>query len=735
MINGLRNEDANCQEEARDRFRQNLLLFNIDSREPDKHSFDDYFLDETYTELKAVAYVASPTFFCRHSSHFEDVEMVMGINDSELCSSVTRGIMRNWEFSGIDFFNDCDEDTKDRISCEKVRLYYSKPGTIVHSKFYLMHGNNKDHEEYLVIGGSCNMTENGFGIGARQYEEAWISKDKTVYDAYLMRYNSIREYTMDAVPEGCRKLWKEKRRIADISEEADIKTDYLDENRDSMAVTTDMIRNLSALSRSTFDDKKRAERVVELMKSSTNNAKNKVRVIKARNDLQNNRQEFVKLRVEKVGESEKDIALRMELTYHADDSTLYSHRPGIDNDAIRFNNKLSGEEIREEISKLIEFTRCYERNVSDKNSSVGRKIWEVFLHAYQSPFFWKYRQGMKEEFHGTDEMLSKVPNILFISGQSSSGKTPLLSAINQLLQDGAFKIPEWKKYKEYDGKSFMDSRLKENNLFPVIIDEVEKEFLSGRNCKWYGEAWIKMVANGLGASPRPYMIMASNKNIELTSPLQTRINYISIDEKITLSAEERQKLSDIINSMNNRLFMDFCDRALNQERFYQVRYDSKFLPDFAGPARDIFLGYFEELGMDIPDNFPVTPINDYAIKGVQMWRDVYLDKTIQEAFTYVEEDNELKVNRELLSNKQYSKKEKDLMRFLNETVKKSGNANENTYLHLDATAFFEWIGMENPYSIKQVEADPEPKKTGKVLWIFNNLFHRKDMGAKKGYGI
>jgi len=39
------------------------------------------------------------------------------------------------------------------------------------------------------------------------------------------------------------------------------------------------------------------------------------------------------------------------------------------------------------------------------------------------------------------------------------------------------------------------------------------------------------------------------------------------------------------------------------------------------------------------------------------------------------------------------------------------------------------------YSIKQVEADPEPKKTGKVLWIFNNLFHRKDMGAKKGYGI
>ncbi len=72
------------QEEARDRFRQNLLLFNMDSRELDKSSFDDYFRDERYTELKAVAYVASPTFFCRHASHFEDVEMVMGINDSEL---------------------------------------------------------------------------------------------------------------------------------------------------------------------------------------------------------------------------------------------------------------------------------------------------------------------------------------------------------------------------------------------------------------------------------------------------------------------------------------------------------------------------------------------------------------------------------------------------------------------------------------------------------------------------
>ena len=26
------------------------------------------------------------------------------------------------------------------------------------------------------------MTENGFGIGARQYEETWISKDKKVYE-------------------------------------------------------------------------------------------------------------------------------------------------------------------------------------------------------------------------------------------------------------------------------------------------------------------------------------------------------------------------------------------------------------------------------------------------------------------------------------------------------------------------------------------------------------------------
>lgn len=130
MINGLRNEDANCQEEARDRFRQNLLLFNIDSREPDKHSFEDYFLDETYTELKAVAYVASPTFFCRHASHFEDVEMVMGINDSELRSSVTRGIMRNWEFSGIDFSMIVMRIQKTRYRVKKYGYITASPGQL-----------------------------------------------------------------------------------------------------------------------------------------------------------------------------------------------------------------------------------------------------------------------------------------------------------------------------------------------------------------------------------------------------------------------------------------------------------------------------------------------------------------------------------------------------------------------------------------------------------------------------
>lgn len=707
----------------------NLYLFNIDKNVPELADFYDVFNDEQYQELKAVAYVASPEFFCAHTSHFNDVETIIGINDSELCSSVSRGIMQNWEFSGIDFFNGCNDEIKEKIADDHVRLRFCKPGVTAHSKIYLLHGMVDGKDKYLTIVGSCNMTNNGFGIGNRQFEEGCISRSKVVYESYLDRYTAIMENALDAIPEGCKKLWQGEKRIADLSEEADIKADHLDKNREAMAVTTDNVRELTELSRKDTEEAKRAERVVELIKNTTNNAKNKIRTVKSKDELEAKKQEFAKLRVQKASVGD-DPAPRTELTYHPESNNLYAMRPGIDKDAMQFNERLSPEEIAVELEKLIAFTRCYERNVSDKNSDVGKKIWEVFLHAYQSPFFWKYRAGMKKYFNGTEEMLSKVPNILFISGQSSSGKTPLLSAINFLLQNSAYSIPQWKNYKEYDGKSYMTNRMQENNLFPLMIDEVEKEFLSGGKCRWYGEAWIKETANSLGSEQRPYMMMASNKNVELSSPLQTRINYISIDEKIMLSSKEKAILSDIINSLNNKLFKDFCDRAIEKENLYDVKYDSKFMPDFVGAARDIFLDYFREAGMEIPDNFPMAPINDYAIKGIQMWKDAFEDKTISEAFTYKEDGDELIVNRELLSSKQYSRKERDLLRFLNETVKKSGNANENQYLHLDASAFFEWIGVDNPYVQKEPEittvedAEPETSQQPKGILAWLSKFKR-----------
>ncbi|WP_044917005.1 hypothetical protein [Butyrivibrio sp. WCE2006] len=684
----------------------NLYLFNIDDHVSELADFFDIFNDERYREFRAISYVASPEFFCTHTNHFCEVETIIGINDSETCSTISKGIMQNWEFSGIDFFNSCDDEMKEKIANDRVKLRFCKTGVTAHSKIYLLHGVSDGVDNYLTIIGSCNMTNNGFGIGARQFEDGCISRDAKVYNDYLNRYQAIYLNTIDAVPEGCKRLWKKENRLADLAEEADIKTEHLDNNREDMSITTESIRELTELSHKDTDEARRAERIVELIKTSTNNAKNKIRTVKSKSELEANRHEFTKLRVQKVSVGD-DPAPRTELIYHSESNNLYATRPGIDKDAIIFNEKLSSDDIRDELEKLVSFTRCYERNVADNNSDVGKKIWEVFLHAYQSPFFWKYRVGMKKYFNGTEEMLAKIPNILFISGQSSSGKTPLLSAINQLLQNGAYNIPQWKSYRDYDGKSYMTNRMQENNLFPVMIDEVEKDFLSGGKCRWYGEAWIKEVSNNLGSGLKPYMMMASNKNIELSSPLQTRINYISIDEKIALSSEERTILSDIINSMNNRLFKDFCARALEKENIYDVKYDSKFMPDFAGPARDIFLEYFEEVQMEIPDNFPMSPINDYAIKGIQMWKDAFSDQTISEAFTYKGESNELIVNRELLSRKQYSRKERDLLRFLSESVKKSGNANENQYLHRDAEAFFEWIGVKNPYIDNMVVSEDE----------------------------
>ena len=41
------------------------------------------------------------------------------------------------------------------------------------------------------------------------------------------------------------------------------------------------------------------------------------------------------------------------------------------------------------------------------------------------------------------------------------------------------------------------------------------------------------------------------------------------------------------------------------------------------PAREIFLEYFEELGMKIPSYFSKHRIDDYYLRGKIMWRDLY----------------------------------------------------------------------------------------------------------------
>ncbi|MBQ9303487.1 phospholipase D family protein [Butyrivibrio sp.] len=674
-----------------------------------------------WDEVHIATYVTSPSVLYEIARKSKNCECILGIDDSEYIDMVNKSIIKNISVEGANFFAITPDDIKNLIVTDNFALHALKNGVVCHSKMYLL----RKGDYRITLVGSFNLTEKGLGIRGGQYEDGFLSTSPDVYDMYMQRFLSIKKDTIDYIPDKCKKLWENEQRTPLPSEMSDIKLDYIGDNAESLSVTTTQLKNMKA------DADPDSQTAAKIINEITDKAKSSVRHIKSLPELQVIKPKL-NLRVDKYVDT-SHLGDRMQLHYSKETNALYSSDAANDATAERFNAPLSNEELKVELQKLMSLTSWYRHMAANPSQELESTVWEILLHAFQAPFMSQVRKAYKNIYqNSSDSSLGKIPNFLLINGPGNTGKSILINIINCLLQNGMYDIPEWHDYRQ--DPYLLEHQMTENNLYPVIVDEVKKEFLRKGKIRGCGEEWIKAYSNSLGVEARPYMLAATNEHIELPTYIQSRLTYISMNDVFkchgNLEPDDAEWLDSFKAGLDNRLFKAFCDEMLKRiasGEVYRKQYNTEFYSDYVGAARDIFIRWFEETGLGAPEVFPLQPRDDYAYRGRRAWRNTFRDTTVRSAFLPVS-DTELQINKEKLTDKQYNTKSITLFNLLNNRL--IIEHDEGGYCVVDRKKFFDWIGLEDPWIQKtEVNEDlsskadeSEPVKTPKQPNFFKRLF-------------
>lgn len=633
---------------------------------------DEEIFDSTrFTKLWATTFVASPKFFFESTKTFEEVELLIGIEKNVVLTNFEEGIRHALSDQKLDFWNDIGEEMREKFLSNRYSIRYSRPGILIHSKIYLL--SNEATGETRVILGSANFTNSGFGKKG-QFEEIMIfDNDPKQWDLYWRRYQEIRAYTLDYIPERLRKKPEPKKEIV-ITQET--RVEYIVSELDQLEAIVIPQEEVDSLFR-----------VSEIKKEETEQALKTETYLKTLIKVDRKKQRATFLPAEKVKKDKLYAAItknyqkqeqsdqRPRIVGKPHPFSLY-RQEGENQELVLLAKELPLEEKREQLLNLHRFISAYGLFTTREDVENQSKIYEAILYAFTSPFIWKFRE-CASEMHG-DSARADIRPFMALAGHPRSGKTTVLEFIGMLTGHlGDRPYTSFKDYKDSMREAIMRSEF----VYPLLQDEIKDAFFTGKR----GEDLVKLVANDL-RGPHPCMIGTTNAEYFSTHPqMLRRIYYLEINNPFKESSkrESRIYLNEVHEKVNTSLFRDFVYQMTEAIHKGEEIYDPD---DFLKKTRDIFRGYYEETGVKIPNYFPQGMFNDYEKRGSLIWRNLY--EQYPNCFRVNEELNEIFVDSQLFVGRD-SKEKKSTLQFLPPNCKK-----ESQILLLDKNAFYEFIGKK-----------------------------------------
>lgn len=582
-----------------------------------------------FDEIYICTFVSSPKYFFTQTKSFKKIELLLGIEDNTNADK----FVFDPKYTS-DFFKSLNKETVEKISDGTIDIRFTQVGITIHSKIYIQR--NSQTNSMRVIVGSANYSNKAFS-NKNQFEELLVydsNYNEKITEYYMSRYQSIKQSTLDFVPKYLKKkLAKEELKIITLSDEesleilnermVDIQTavivpDELDEG---------IQRTKKLLGQQEEDAKKELQSIVKsktIIEIITKNTKNKTGFIQTAQFAKKKEQIITKVLQHSTDVKEfKDN--RTNLIYSEMDShvLLQDQKSNL---LTRYAQEVDNDTLMTKLKLLNDFISVYSSYTINTEEATKKRIFEAILYAFSSTYMWRLREEAMWQ-QGRDEVKSGFPLFMLIAGMAQSGKTHLIKFISQIMGNHGSYYHYIKQAKlssmNQANPQIISQFFEEENLMPIFIDEINKEYFSSTSSatsSYMGEGFIKNLTNAKEGR-HPCMIATSNTDFSANSQVMRRIYYIQLNNPFDSSkkVETAEYFTNLLNDFGTELYRDFLFRI---EKKFELGIEIN-VNDILSPAREVFKEYYKALNMEIPSYFSNTRIDDYYIRGKEMWKDLY----------------------------------------------------------------------------------------------------------------
>lgn len=721
--------------------------------------YDGIFYGSTYS--------VSPKYITEHLQNFKEINLIIGIKDDDYQSQMinkihyAKGLKSILNLENLEFFNQLDVESQNKILNKKINIF--SPQYVIHSKFFLL--TNKEKTLYRLIIGSANLTNAALNTNIPQFEDIQVfDNNKELFDFYLDRFKSMKAYTFDFITESLRETLKEKKKISKKDLKKEIKDNnnivVLSHNDNALEseINTKELEKLEKPLFVSFNDDEKNNMITSCISELNNSLDEKIQseilpsdtieqIKEFSNELEkkdNKDFELVyKLSKQLITQANKSSPLKIEKSVKTIEKTIRKiivpsieservnhierfHLKRLDNKVTTFENvegsiiNIKNNNIiayskyadKENISKGLKnidnLIRGYEKYLNHYDDETGKKIFEIILYSFTSPFFSIIRKSTNNNI--TRQSLFMF---MFIGGIGGSGKSSVLKFISRMMKD-EHQVKDFIDYarisnhptpsaKTTETKTNILEMLKENNVFPLLIDEIPPVFFENKNL---GEEIIKQTSNIIDeiSDDYPTLIGTTNfNNYSLEYSASRRSYYIKLDIpfKENLRSESSEYHDKIINNLTTDLFKDFCCRfhehILNKDTKY-FNEDKNGLIDFLYLSREIFKSYYELAEMPLPRYFSNYLINDYAKANKDKWLDLFNSEYSNKNIFSYHKSGIIYFTPSELNKNQKLHQERLADSYINALPNHLSQKDISSYkIKIYATPFFEWLGIKNPY--------------------------------------
>lgn len=708
-------------------------------------SIDELFDQESYDTFTGVTFSISPSFMNQYLADFNTLELVVGIPEERVkyganvaAKHIKAKIEGDLKGEPAELYQGLSTELKRQLNDKSVQLFVPL-AHVIHSKFYLL--SNSQTGDTRLIMGSANLSEQAFKASSNQFETVIVFDNHPLFDIYQAYYqDSLKPILTNYMPKELLKINAKKiKEFAPSSEETVDEVILLtnhDVNRIKEKAVMETIENtqekitlgilpaqVSEEMRNVTDDRqqevkeqrenKKHEDVAYTIVKEAISPRAKEAKIKSASALTKMVKKKVMVKVsetEDTGLPARPMMVNSPEQRNVSKNITGLFTPSVSNKErlLPIGQKADKEQIKQSLEVINRLMKTFEKYTVKYDDSYGARVMEAMFYTFTAPQLFEIKRKARSEEERND-----IPQFLFLGGTAGSGKSSLLKMLAKMTNqpstwDYNSIVPSGGRRKSATIGA-LDMWLSEQNVAPLLIDEIPEEFFTKRD---YGNELIVNTSNRMAYNLQACPALVGTTNADgytLEERARRRSYYLKLDKVFDemFRGESQPAYNAVFDAIDDTLFNDFMVRLaerLSDDTMDWAHFENNGKIDFLYHTREVFKMYYDMADMPLPRYFPETRYDDSHETNQEKWRKLFLG-TSQAEFKFDDISGNLLFKVSTL--------DENVSRFgggkPSEIYKNALSAKvivgskDGTDIELDTPLFFDWINVENPFAMHYID--------------------------------